>query len=223
LLAGITKWTSINDGRTRVALAAALVTGAMALCAAVALADNISCAGDGPRCEGTNNADNITGTDNRDEIFAKGGPDTVQGRGGPDTYHGGGGGDTLYETDFSGTTAPARDTMFGEGGNDLYIAGGLKGDEIYGGSGDDGNGSGSGLFGDEGGDLVAGGDGTDTMYGEQGDDDLRGGRGNDNIDANVNESTNGNDKVDCGPGNNDTATVDPNDDFRRCENVTVVP
>jgi len=108
--------------------------------------------------------------------------------------------------------------MFGEGGDDPYIAGGDKGDEIYGGSGDE-----AGLYGDEGSDLVAGGDGGDYLEGEEGDDILRGGGGADNLNAAENESPNGNDKVDCGRGSNDSATVNLNDDVRRCDgNVTVV-
>jgi Ca2+-binding RTX toxin-like protein len=62
------------------------------------------------------------------------------------------------------------------------------------------------------------------MHGEEGDDTLRGGRGNDTIDASGNESPGGRDKVDCGKGNNDTASVNPNDRVRHCDgNVTVVP
>jgi hypothetical protein len=61
------------------------------------------------------------------------------------------------------------------------------------------------------------------MEGDQGDDTLLGGRGNDSINAASDETTNDNDKVDCGKGNNDAATVNANDDVRRCDgNVTVV-
>jgi hypothetical protein len=57
------------------------------------------------------------------------------------------------------------------------------------------------------------------MEGEEGDDTLLGGRGNDDIDAADDESTNGNDEVDCGRGANDVAVVDGNDDVRRCETI----
>jgi Ca2+-binding RTX toxin-like protein len=202
--------TMLNNSSRRFALVGSGIA-LSALCAAVALAATVDCAGGGPRCEGTNEPDTIYGSDNKDEIFAKGAPDNVYGFSADDISHGGGGDDLLSETSGGG-----KDTMFGDGGSD-DMQSGLLGDELYG--GDDGE-----LFmnGEEGSDLVAGQDGADIMRGEEGDDTLLGGRGNDSINAAVNESEGGRDTVDCGKGSNDSATVNPNDDVTRCDgNVTV--
>ena len=135
-------------------------------------------------------------------------------RGGPDTYHGGPGADELEEDPGTG-----KDTIFGDGGDDR-AEGGPKGDLIKGGDGDDS----AGLYRRPGRRRDQRPEGRRFPAGRQGDDTLRGGRGNDTIDAASQESANGQDKVDCGKGANDQATVDANDDVRRCDgNVTVVP
>jgi Ca2+-binding RTX toxin-like protein len=63
--------------------------------AGVALAANISCAGGGKGCLGTNQADVITGSSDIDIITAAGSADTVNAAGSADEVYGDSGGDTL--------------------------------------------------------------------------------------------------------------------------------
>jgi RTX calcium-binding nonapeptide repeat (4 copies) len=89
------------------------------------------------------------------------------------------------------------DRLFGEGGHDL-LDGGVRHDELDGGPGND---------------RVIGGRGRDT---------LEGGAGADKLEAREDPSAGEEpkfDRVDCGKGRRDRATVDHRDAVRRCERV----
>jgi Ca2+-binding RTX toxin-like protein len=103
---------------------------------------------------------------------------------------------------------PAGDDVFGLAGNDK-LSGGAGNDCLDGGTGND---------------KVSGGDGNDKLKGGKGDDKLSGGTGknsysgasgNDSISARNGKK----EKVDCGSGNKDRATVDHNDKVKGCEKV----
>src|SRR4051812_38209835 len=105
-----------------------------------------------------------------------------------------------------GTTA--GDRLLGLGGKDVLL--GFAGpDCLDGGAGDDS------LSGGTGNDVLTGGRGNDTLDAGSGADALSGGAGNDVLLA----RDGGRDKVDCGPGRRDRATVDRKDAVRGCERV----
>ncbi|MEJ7876858.1 MAG: calcium-binding protein [Solirubrobacterales bacterium] len=221
----------------RKVLSVAASAGALSLCVGVALAASVSCDGGGVECTGTNNPDEITGSSERDVIFAKKGNDGVNARdgrddvfgqggsdlaeldggNGDDRIYGGVGRDLLRELDTSG-----RDEMYGEEGDDFLIAGGLEGDFLYGGPGDEQFGPTTpGMYGDEGADRIYGGPGNDGIEGEEGVDRMFGGRGNDYIDAVTDDPGDTEDIVRCGRGNDDTVIYDPAEDdvdLDSCEN-----
>ena len=90
-----------------------------------------------------------------------------------------------------------RDRLFGEGGHDL-VEGGVRHDELDGGPGND---------------RLVGGRGRDTLEGRAGSDTLEA-----REDRSAGEEPK-NDRVDCGKGRRDKATVDHRDAVRRCERV----
>jgi Ca2+-binding RTX toxin-like protein len=210
----------------------------------VAVAANVTC--DGGPCEGTDRPDNIAGSNERDLIFAFGNRDRVDGREGNDDLHGGDGPDDLCgqegADDYGGSTqgdvlaedesclegifvagngASGPDEMSGGRGADL-LAGDSGADELRGNDGADILGSGESftpsLIAGEGNDLVGGGERGDGIVGQEGDDRLLGGQGHDFIDAEVDESKNGEDFVDCGRGF-DEAVANQNDEVVNCERV----
>ena len=91
-----------------------------------------------------------------------------------------------------------RDRLFGGSGRDL-VRGAARADELDGGGG---------------GDRLIGGGGLDTLGGGAGEDRLQA-----REDRSAGESTK-KDRVDCGSGSRDRATVDRGDRVRRCERVT---
>jgi uncharacterized delta-60 repeat protein len=102
---------------------------------------------------------------------------------------------------------------------DDRLTGTPRGDTIHGLAGNDrifGVGGRDNLFGDAGRDLLDGGKGDDTLKGGPAKDRYEGGPGDDTIEAvdGVEE------KVDCGKGKDDHATVDKGDDVSGCEHVT---
>jgi hypothetical protein len=107
-------------------------------------------------------------------------------------YLNGGAGDDVLTGD------TGRDRLFGEGGRDLVRGGGRD-------------------------DVLEGGVGDDRLIGGAGGDALGGGAGNDRLEARENRSAGEKpkeDRVDCGTGRRDQATVDRRDRVRRCERVT---
>jgi RTX calcium-binding nonapeptide repeat (4 copies) len=90
------------------------------------------------------------------------------------------------------------DRLFGGNGRDL-MRGGARGDELDGGLGDDRLIGGAGL------DMLASGPGADSLQARE--------------DRSAGERTR-KDRVDCGTGRRDRATVDRRDVVRRCERVT---
>jgi RTX calcium-binding nonapeptide repeat (4 copies) len=107
-------------------------------------------------------------------------------------YLNGGAGDDVLTGD------TGRDRLFGEGGRDLVRGGGRD-------------------------DVLEGGVGDDRLIGGAGRDALGGGAGNDRLEARENRSAGEKpkeDRVDCGTGRRDQATVDRRDRVRRCERVT---
>lgn len=135
---------------------------------------------------------------------------------------------SAFDKELTGT--PKADTIKGGSGDDLIrgIAGkddlsGQKGDDkVIGGRGKDkvrGGGGNDELYGGKGFDKLNGGYGADLLVGGEGEDTLLGGRGNDTINA---AGDGASDFVNCGPGGNDVATVDPEDVVTQCETVTVV-
>lgn len=139
---------------------------------------------------------------------------------------------------------PGNDLIVGSGGNDL-LRGEEGGDRAAGGPGKDeidlgpGNDSGEGgadgdfLRGGEGDDHLTGGEGGDRLLGDRGHDTLEGGAGGDRIAAGtvVDEPwdshflnspgpiENEPDRVDCGAGTDDKATVDKTDKAVGCESA----
>ena len=96
----------------------------------------------------------------------------------------------------------ARDTIYGLDGPDDVLAR-ANNDRLYGGSDSD---------------EIHGGRNADYIVAGQGPDDLFGGRGTDVIEAA--DGFHEQDFVDCGPGLQDRASVDANDDVINCEIVT---
>ena len=150
----------------------------------------------------TQHADHLFGTAKADRIDGLGGNDHIFGRGGDDVLRGGRGNDRVVG-------APGDDVVRGGPGRDK-VNGGAGDDVVAGGPGNDI------LVGKSGDDLVTGGSGDDRIYGSAGHDELRGGAGNDVIDARDGEP----DRIDCGPGDDDTAIVDATEDgVYDCEDV----
>jgi Ca2+-binding RTX toxin-like protein len=122
----------------------------------------------------------------------------------------------------------AGDAIFGLGGNDV-IRGGRERDCLRGGAGDDrldGGDNADSLSGDAGNDRLSGGNGGDSLFGGAGNDRLAGGAGrnshsggagNDRISA---RNGVGREKVNCGSGSSDRATVDRTDRVLGCESVS---
>lgn len=116
-----------------------------------------------------------------------------------------------FRNDFIvGTNDP--ETLFGRRGADIIF--GLGGDDIlFGGPGADR------VFGGQGADHIYGGLGADTLRGGSDADTILGGRGDDLILAAGDEAI---DTIDCGPGRQDVAIVDPTDVVAaNCEYVWV--
>jgi RTX calcium-binding nonapeptide repeat (4 copies)/Putative metal-binding motif len=120
-----------------------------------------------------------------------------------------------------------NDKLVVEGAMPADISGGPGIDTIVGGTaadnllGDEDNDSLSGrqgndgLSGGAGDDQLDGGDGDDQLNGDAGADTINGGDGDDTVPARDGAQ----DRIDCGPGANDKATVDTNDLVANCEQV----
>ncbi len=78
------------------------------------------------------------------------------------------------------------------------------------------------LSGGNGKDELSGGDGDDRLVGLGGRDNLSGGSGDDSLNAATFGKSEGRDRVDCGSGNNDKATVDRDDRVYNCEKVSKI-
>ena len=140
----------------------------------------------------------INGTQYADEILGKEGDDIINGLGGDDVLAGYGGNDTI-------DGGEGIDQIFGMDGDDILRGGGSpdwRGDEIYGGAGNDilygsdqTNGVKYSLFPN--GDFIYGGAGDDIIYGNDGDDSLHGdGDGDDRFGGNdILYGGNGNDNM----------------------------
>jgi Ca2+-binding RTX toxin-like protein len=151
---------------------------------------------------GSNFADTIEGAGGKDTILAGQGNDVVRAGSGADLVYGGTGNNTIdggADADIivggsgnellQGGGGPARDTIYGEGGDDrIYAAtlaapalanaqgvlvGGAGNDSLYGSVGADY------LYGGADDDSLEGGGGIDVLIGESGSDTMRGGDGND--------------------------------------------
>jgi uncharacterized delta-60 repeat protein len=134
-----------------------------------------------------------------DKLIGTNAGETICGLAGNDQILGLGGDDTLFGDGCGVKTKLAAAAKKPKGGND----------KLFGGDGNDR------LFGDGGNDLVDGGKGKDLLVGGRGKDRYRGGAGNDRIKA-VDRKK---DKVDCGKGKKDRATVDRKDKVKGCEKV----
>lgn len=122
----------------------------------------------------------------------------------------------------------AGDLIFGLGGNDA-IEGRRERDCLRGGTGHDrldGGEHGDSLSGEAGNDRLSGGSGNDKLVGGDGNDRLnggaggnsyQGGAGNDRVSA---RNGVGGEKVSCGSGASDRATVDRTDRVSGCESVS---
>ena len=118
-----------------------------------------------------------------------------------------------------------NDILKGGQGNEGAILGGDGDDQIYGGPGDDDE-----LAGQNGNDFIDGGIGNDpTITGGPGDDVIKGGPGDDHIshgtgftaDVVMTDSDGGQDKIDCGSGNDEVwinVSTD-HDTVKNCETV----
>ena len=203
---------------------------------------------------GNAGANFISAGDGADFVDGGGGNDTLLGNEGADTLLGGAGDDTLwfdvadslvdggagydiaYVNQFDGATLDLSqahiEEVWGNFGDDTFIATGVDGVTVYGQGGADtiqGGGGNDVLFGDYdgpfayyyaqfgGNDLIDGGDGADALYGGAGDDVLRGEAGNDLIYGDhYSVVTTGNDLLDGGAGadsligglGNDTYIID---------------
>lgn len=211
------------------ALAAAILTGGVALAASIT---------------GTAGPDTINGTPEGDTILALGGDDTVNGRGGDDVIEGGAGRDTLAGGDgvdrISGgagsdqvSGGAGRDGLVGDAGNDTLdgggdddftLAGGDGNDTVFGRVGDDtldGDAGNDTLLGGAGDDTLFGLDGDDAMFGEAGEDELFGGEGTDLLDGGTGadelEGEEGADRIEGGGGNDQlnffSSAFDPDSTF----------
>jgi Ca2+-binding RTX toxin-like protein len=150
---------------------------------------------------GTAAPNTLTGTTGGDRIFGLGGNDLINGLAGADCLSGGTGADRL-------NGGSGRDRLSGGLGNDRE-SGGSGNDSLNGGAGRDA------LSGGTGKDKLVGANGNDKLTGGKGRNTYSGGRGNDKINA-VNRVR---EKIDCGPGRHDRATVDRRDKVKHCERV----
>jgi Ca2+-binding RTX toxin-like protein len=120
------------------------------------------------------------------------------------------------------TGTGTRDFIYGRAGNDS-LAGLAGSDFLFGGagndslSGDDGRDFGFGGAGD---DSLDGGNGPDLLYAGFGTDTLEGGAGNDQLYASADDGKV--DVVDCGPGDDDRASIRTGDMAIDCEHVRSV-
>jgi hypothetical protein len=139
---------------------------------------------------------------------------------------GGGGDDRLMVRTGVGGSGEDILSCFPKRTSGCYLNGGAGYDVLTGGMGSDR------LFGEGGRDLVnggvrddvlEGGVGNDRLIGGAGRDALRGGAGADRLEAREDLSAGEkltSDRVDCGTGRRDQATVDRRDRVKRCERVT---
>jgi Ca2+-binding RTX toxin-like protein len=147
----------------------------------------------------TAGADILKGTLNADTICGLGGGDQIDGLAGNDTIFGDqcGNARPLHRAADDGDDvidgSEGDDTLHGSGGNDTL-------------NGDDGNDK---LFGDDGNDKLDGGAGKNTYSGGNGDDRISA--------ANKVKK----EKVNCGGGKKDKATIDKGDKPKGCEKVKV--
>jgi Ca2+-binding RTX toxin-like protein len=157
------------------------------------------------------------------DLALLGGPglDRVDGGNGDDRLYGGDGSDGLYGGDGEdylitgggggiGDGGPDEDELVGDYGRDRLDGGGSD-DQVAGGSGTDR------LEGSGGNDVLRGEEGDDSIFGEVGVDTMTGGNGDDflyAVDGVPNET------VDCGPGTNDSASVDAGDVALNCETLS---
>lgn len=153
------------------------------------------------------------GGDGADDASGGDGPDLLCGEGGNDELYGDAGADSLFGDFCPGVVAMRlpRGTGFASAqaaGNDR-LNGGTGADKLEGGPGNDT------LDGGAGDDAVNGGPGKDTLKAGGGKNTLNGGAGNDKLNA-VNRKR---EKVLCGRGKEDTATVDKRDRVKGCEKV----
>jgi Ca2+-binding RTX toxin-like protein len=159
----------------------------------------------------TNGDDVLYGDALANEICGLLGNDTIYGLGRNDTLWGDLCGDKAKRL-FGAATSDGNDKLIGGGGKDkLFGAGGN--DTLKGGKGNDR------LFGGGGKDKLFGAGGKDTLNGGKGKDRYSGGPGNDRIKA----ADGIKEKVDCGGGKKDRATVDRADKVKHCEKVKRAP
>lgn len=176
-----------------------------------------------------------------DLLVGSEGDDLLRGEAGDDRLIGKGGNDELVElpgeesgNDFA-DGGPGNDEIALAGGDDR-AEGGPGEDEIDLGPGNDsgeGGADGDFLRGGEGDDQLAGGEGGDRLLGDRGHDTLEGGVGADRIVAGTavqevwkshflnspGPIENEPDRVDCGAGTGDKATVDQTDSASGCESA----
>ena len=158
---------------------------------------------------GTNGADTLRGGEGSDSILGFAGDDTIDGGGGSDDIDGQEGADTItggdgfdeVRYDRLASNQPVTVTLDGQRNDGRANERDLIGsgvEDIVGGAGDDvltGNGSGNVLTGGEGNDKLDGGGGVDAYAGEAGTDTISA------RDGLI-------ERVDCGDGTPDIATVD---------------
>jgi uncharacterized delta-60 repeat protein len=152
--------------------------------------------------DGTGAGETLAGSTAGDRVNAGDGADTVNGLAGNDCLNGEAGNDKLVGNE-------GKDKLNGGVGNDS-LGGRESSDKLYGKAGNDK------LSGKDGNDVLSGGTGNDKLNGGTGKNRYSGGSGNDVIAA-----ANGrrNEKVNCGSGSKDRATVDRGDRVTGCERV----
>ena len=151
---------------------------------------------------GTGAAETLNGSTGGDSVNALEGNDTVNGLAGNDCLTGGDGNDRLVGNE-------GKDKLNGGVGDDS-LGGRESSDKLYGKGGNDK------LSGKDGNDVLYGGTGNDKLSGGTGKNRYSGGSGNDVVNA---YNKRGNEKVNCGSGSNDRATVDRRDRVSGCERV----
>ncbi len=169
---------------------------------------------------GTPDADILRGGPGSDSILGFGGADTIDGGDGSDDIDGQDGADTItggngfdeVRYDRLSASQPVTVTLDGQRNdgrtNELDLIGsGIE--DIVGGAGDDT------LIGDGNGNVLTGGEGNDKLTGGGGVDAYAGEGGNDTITARDGLI----ERVDCGEGSGDTATVDDIDSLDSCESA----
>jgi RTX calcium-binding nonapeptide repeat (4 copies)/Putative metal-binding motif len=167
----------------------------------------------------TNGNDTLTGTEAGETMCGLLGSDVVNALGGDDTVFG----------DLCNARSRALlllQVQAGAGGDDT-LNGGAGNDTMYGAVGKDRLSGAAGadkLFGDAGNDVLSGGAGRDSLDGGAGNDRLtggakvnsyKGGSGNDTVNARNGKR----ERIDCGAGRKDSASVDKADRVRGCEKV----